>query len=98
MPVTAFWSRVTVPRTVLIDDERSCRMKRSTAGQPTHTLAWQVLPAGHLTPQLPQLLGSLVVSAQTVPHCLLVPGHAQAPAWQTVPAGHWLAQFPQWAG
>lgn len=32
-----------------------------------HTPAWQVLPVAHLTPQAPQLLGSVAVLTQAAP-------------------------------
>jgi hypothetical protein len=54
--------------------------------------------AAQLTPQLPQLAGSLVVSTQVPPHDVKLPLQPHAPAVQVEWAPHVVAQLPQWLG
>jgi hypothetical protein len=71
------------------------------AGHPVGTLGGhEQLPEAHVrppvqvTPQAPQLLGSLATARQTPPQ-LRVPAAQQTPDWQLDPAAQTLPQVPQ---
>jgi hypothetical protein len=69
----------------------------------THMLFTQVSPAGQAMPQLPQFLGSVLVSEHPVMQHLVLPVQAGPPlhvGWhmlfaQMSPVGHFLLQAPQ---
>src|SRR5258706_271687 len=89
IPFVAAAKRVVVseaPKDVFIDVDRSWRRKRSASGQPAHAPLWQVLPAGHLMAQAPQLSGSVDLSTHSAPHAL-AGGQTQAPLWHEAMPG-----------
>ena len=61
------------------------------------TPAEQTLPGVHISPQTPQLAGSLSVSVQTPLQRWPPSKHMQEPAWQEVPALQSTPQEPQFA-
>ena len=62
----------------------------------THAPAWQLLPALHARPHMPQFFGSLLRSTQpSRPHTLPPLAHTQLPATQLAPARHASPQRPQ---
>jgi hypothetical protein len=66
------------------------------AGQ-LHDPVAHTRPAGHTTPQPPQLVGSAAGSMQRVPQRRPAPGQRQPPARHESPAVHARPQAPQWA-
>ena len=60
-----------------------------------HVPCAQTSPAGHTTPQPPQLFASLCVRTQLPLHLAPPLAHWHEPPWQVVPAPHTVSQPPQ---
>jgi hypothetical protein len=70
---------------------------RPASPQPaTHVPPLQVLPPGHALPQAPQLLGSVSVLMQRLPHSLVDPPQLHTPPTQFWPVPHAVVHEPQW--
>jgi hypothetical protein len=70
------------------------------AHEAAHCPALHTWPAAQVTPQPPQLRGSLLVTTQLLPHCVVpeLGAHRHAPPTHWLPAPHTLPQAPQLLG
>jgi hypothetical protein len=68
------------------------------AVQLPHWLFTHITPVPHTAPQLPQLLGSVVVSTHAVPQVVEVVAHPHTPPLQDCPLPQAMPHPPQFAG